>query len=183
MKAFFVALYQRLWLSYKSTLLGILVAALVEIVGYFAAGNANTPPWVHILAGCLSAPLLAWKEQAVKDGTIKLLVLAIFCLNLTSCAFFQRAAPAVEACAEKDPALVGQVMQALSDVEEANWIGALVALVPDVALRTCIVQAIVDATKSVAPVQGVPTGSAAALAENPQQRMTRRANAYLTLIK
>lgn len=64
-------LYTRVWLSYKSTLLGLLVAGLGEAIAYAASGSsASIPPWVHILAGLLLTPFLAWKDKAVKDGEI-----------------------------------------------------------------------------------------------------------------
>ena len=73
----FSELGKRLFASYKSTLLGLAVAIAVEVVSYFATGTGPSaaPPWVHILASLVLAPLLAWKDKAVKDGEINVIQL------------------------------------------------------------------------------------------------------------
>lgn len=61
MKALLVALYERVFLAYRSTLLGILLACLTEIANYLQALPAN---WAHLIAMLLLAVLSLWKGKA-----------------------------------------------------------------------------------------------------------------------
>ena len=95
-KTFLVGLYQRLWKSYRSTLLGIAVAAATEMIAY--GSTPDVPPWVHMLAGVLTVPFLAWKDQAVKDGTIKLLIALFAFSQMTGCTALTRDLSESPAC-------------------------------------------------------------------------------------
>jgi hypothetical protein len=80
MKAIFVAigtfLYERVWLSRKSTILGLLVYILGEVIIYFQGPSAS--PYARLIAGLVAAPFLAWKDKAVAEGAIKLIALFLF---------------------------------------------------------------------------------------------------------
>ncbi len=105
----FKTLFDRIFVSYKSTLLGLAAALVVEVVSYFASGTgpAGAPPWVHIIAGLILAPLLAWKDQEQKKGDIieikppprgfvsvralvQLLIGALLLSGMASCAFIHK---------------------------------------------------------------------------------------------
>lgn len=79
-KALFAAigafLYDRVWLSKKSTILGILVYAAGEALIYFQGPNAN--PHTRLIAGLIATPFLAWKDKALKDGVIKMSIILLF---------------------------------------------------------------------------------------------------------
>jgi hypothetical protein len=75
-KALGTALYERVWLSYRSTILGILVAALGEVLNYFVL--AVPDPKIHALCVLLTTIFVAWKDKKVKDGAIKLLAILCF---------------------------------------------------------------------------------------------------------
>lgn len=75
LKAVGVFLYQRVWLSKKSTILGLLVYALGEVIIYFQGANAS--PYARLVAGLVAAPFLAWKDKALKDGTIAVLAVLL----------------------------------------------------------------------------------------------------------
>jgi hypothetical protein len=66
MKAFLLAvwtfIHERVWLSKKSTILGILVYALGEVIIYFQGPAAS--PYARLVAGLVAAPFLAWKDKA-----------------------------------------------------------------------------------------------------------------------
>lgn len=76
LKAIGSFLYQRVWLSKKSTILGLLVYGLGEVIIYFQGPTA--PPYARLVAGLVAAPFLAWKDKAVKDGSIALLAILLF---------------------------------------------------------------------------------------------------------
>lgn len=106
------------------------------------------------------------------------MLMIVFYTSTVGCAFVSKAGSGIQTCVENDPALVAQVATALSNVAEGDWLGALIALVPDPTLRKCIIKALVDATKTEKPEK---LSSAKALGETPQERLTRRANLYLAL--
>lgn len=79
-KALFAAigafLYDRVWLSKKSTILGILVYGAGEALIYFQGPNAN--PHTRLVAGLIATPFLAWKDKALKEGVIKMSIILLF---------------------------------------------------------------------------------------------------------
>lgn len=76
LKAIGTFLYERVWLSRKSTILGLLVYVAGELIIYFQGPNAS--PYARLIAGLVAAPFLAWKDKAVKEGTIALLAFMLF---------------------------------------------------------------------------------------------------------
>jgi hypothetical protein len=88
LKAFFVGLftelYHRVWLSYRSTILGIGVAAIGEALNY--TYNTVPDPRIHAACALLTTIFLAWKDRKVKEGVVKLLVIFLF---VTSAAYAQ----------------------------------------------------------------------------------------------
>lgn len=81
-EAFLVAFCHRVILSYKSTFLGLLVAAAVMLIG---AAQSYPNHYVQVAAGLILIPFLSWRDQKVKDGTLKLFILAaIFFLPLAA---------------------------------------------------------------------------------------------------
>lgn len=69
-------LYERVWISKKSTILGLLVYAAGEVLIYFQGPTAN--PYARLIAGLIAAPFLAWKDKASAAGTIKLTIVLLF---------------------------------------------------------------------------------------------------------
>lgn len=106
LKAFFVDLWSRLWKSYRSTFLGLLVVAVGEALAYFGSA-AGVPPYVHALIALASAPFLAWKDKAVAAGTIKLLVCLICFGSLAARADVVQALPEVAASDAPTPSRFG----------------------------------------------------------------------------
>ena len=112
----------------------------------------------------------------------------------TACAFSQRAETNVTACAESDPALESQVIDALVDAAEQQWLAAVTALVPDKTLRDCILEGIVAAAEQPDGgfVYTLPDGGVIApakltmarqLGETDKQRVVRRAQTYFALTR
>lgn len=61
LKALMLALWQRVFVSYKSTFLGIALACLAEVASFLQALPEN---WAHIVAGILFFFLAMWKDKA-----------------------------------------------------------------------------------------------------------------------
>lgn len=84
MRAFFVAfgtvLYERVWLSYKSTFLGLALTVIGEALNYTL--NTVPDPRVHALCALLTTIFIAWKDKKVKEGAAKLLGFAILFIAL-----------------------------------------------------------------------------------------------------
>lgn len=99
-------LYQRVWLSKKSTILGLLVYALGEVIIYFQGPSAS--PYARLVAGLVAAPFLAWKDKAVKDGSIALLAILLFAsgANAQGSPAARRNAQALAQAIESDPTAV-----------------------------------------------------------------------------
>jgi hypothetical protein len=82
MKAFFAGigkmLLERVWLSYRSTILGLLVTVFGELLNYFYLTVPD--PRIHAACALLTTIFIAWKEKKVKEGAVKLLTIAfLFC--------------------------------------------------------------------------------------------------------
>lgn len=116
---------------------------------------------------------------------------------LAGCSFLTNTKSNIVACAEADPGLETQVLNALAEAAEEQWMAAVVALVPDPELRKCILAGILSAA-STAPDGGnnftyvLSDGgvvspqrltSAKQLGESDQQRVARRAQTYFALTK
>lgn len=164
-KAFFVGLYHRLWLSYRSTLLGLLVAAAAESLAYFGS-TQGVPPYIHALIGLVAAPFLMWKDQAVKDGTIKLLVALFLVSSLSACAFFQKVEAVAEACSSE---LIQTGIDILETVagDQAALAQFTAQLGPD---AKCVAQAIAGLRASVADAGTATTATLVATHPLAQQR-------------
>lgn len=69
LKSLGVALYERVILSYKSTLLGIALAGATEAVNVFTTYlGARPQPWAHLAASLLVLGFSALKSKAVASG-------------------------------------------------------------------------------------------------------------------
>ena len=126
---------------------------------------------------------------------LEIIFTALVCASiLGACAFLGAAKTNVVACAEADPALEAQVLNALVDAAEQQWLAAITALVPDPTLRDCILAGILSAAE--APDGGftyaLPDGGFVApakltmarqLAETDKQRAIRRAQTYFALTR
>jgi hypothetical protein len=84
MRAFFVAfatvLHERVWLSYKSTFIGLGLTLIGEALNYTL--NTVPDPRVHALCALLTTIFVAWKDKKVKEGSAKLLGFVIFFVAL-----------------------------------------------------------------------------------------------------
>lgn len=186
-KAFLVGLYHRILLSYKSTLLGLLVAILAETLAYL--GNANgVPPYVHAAIGLIMVPFLAWKDKAVADGTIKMLVILVLALSTQACvAGWKAAFSASPACygltAADVSAAEAEIKTCVTDLSAANPVGcaeqAITNYQLDKEMADCVYQTTANEIKSpqggeaaYSPDAGAPDASSplqAALSLNKQQ--------------
>lgn len=127
-------------------------------------------------------------------ATIRI-VAAIFMMAFgfsVACTFLKAAGTNTVTCAEADPALEAQVITALIDAGEQQWLAAITALVPDKTLRDCLIAGILAAYQNpdggftyILPDGGVtpPTVATAArkLGESDKQRVSRRAQTYFSL--
>ena len=104
-QAFGTFLYERVWLSKKSTILGLLVFALGETLNYLGQ-LPSIPVNVHLVITAITSVFILWRDQAVKDGKIALF--AIIFLFLPGVAQAQGSPTARRASAE---ALAGAISQ------------------------------------------------------------------------
>jgi hypothetical protein len=106
-KGLFVTLYQRVVLSYKSTLIAIALAGGDALLSYL--GNVNLPSWAHSLVGLVAAGFALYKgaesiQQSpvtLAKGFSRLSILAIMSATLLStsagCAWFKANAKVIGA--------------------------------------------------------------------------------------
>lgn len=105
-KDFFIGLYHRVLLSYKSTALGLLLALGADAL---MQAQASTNPYIHGIAMMIAVPFLAYKDKAVREGTAKLLIFAALFFYAagaraqTPTARTERAATATVDVAPSDP--------------------------------------------------------------------------------
>lgn len=98
-------LHERVWLSYRSTILGVLVAVLGEALNYFYLSVPD--PRVHAVVALLTTVFVAWKDRKVKEGSIKLLSIGILLFSFGAWAQHPQAravqAHALADAIEQDP--------------------------------------------------------------------------------
>lgn len=145
-EAFLVAFCHRVILSYKSTFLGLLVAAAVMLIG---AAQSYPNHYVQVVAGLILLPFLAWRDRKVADGTLKLFAfLAFACIALSACGLVTKELGPTfgsdelacvknvpsDALAKVEAALVSGAPDYLTEIEQ-------VALAIGTDLATCAVNA------------------------------------------
>lgn len=133
MKTFLVELWQRVILSYKSTILGILVLLAGEVFNYL---NGLPNPFVHTVVGLSSAMFVLWKDKGVQEGAIKVvpkdgraryaLLPVLFVLTLGACALLHNVGHDAKQCASKatiaiDPATA---QAAIGEALHSDWADA-----------------------------------------------------------
>lgn len=126
---FLVGFCKSVILSYKSTFFGLLVAAAVMFVG---AAQTYPNHYVQIVAALVLVPFLAWRDQKVKDGTIKLFVIAFFFVAVTAsaCSFIHKEFGSSIGtdelgCVDKVPADVLANVESALATDGANYIAVV----------------------------------------------------------
>jgi hypothetical protein len=128
LKGLLVTIYQRVILSYKTTLIAILIATADATLAYLS--EAPLPDWVHTVVGIAVAILALLKEKKPAKAVPPLAPVAVLLLGCTfllgSCAHVRHATADLLDCAavEVTKALVEHAKQALG-LEEGAWQTAL----------------------------------------------------------
>lgn len=166
LKGLGATLWQRVVLSYKTTLIALLIIAADAAVSYL--NTVQLPTWAHSLVGVAASILLLVKERNTKvlpaptppagfAGLRLLVVLAavLSVLSLSGCAFFRPVQPKLVACA-MNPAisLAPKVAAALASGPE--WQGKLEALAvaAGVEVVVCAIQVVIDGLENTHPNGG-----------------------------
>lgn len=167
MKAFFVDLYERVIKSYKSTLLGLLIAFIGEAISY---GTANfTNPYVHSALGIVALVFAMMKSKAIADGTAKMLILFVAIgLSLSACSFIQRefgstiAADELACVKDVPPDVLAKVENALA-TDGADYVAVIeqagIGVGKD--LATCAVNAAIADFKAAHAAEAADAGATA----------------------
>ena len=139
--AFGIFLRDHVWKSYRSTILGLGVAIVTDVLLQLKV--SPNPMW-HTIAGLVWVPFLAWKDKAVQSGEIistpapsdrstevKLGIIFFLALSLTSCAmvkslFGPTLAADEIACAKAIPAqLAAAVTVCLAGLDSPQCLATL----------------------------------------------------------